>query len=223
MRCCAAHFRLQCDLYTWHIRKHNLKVKMNGSINPGLFWGTFLLVVSALAIMVSKKDYSLLPPPKPRDFGHTLAAWAAQRGFRYTPQQVTAISGTYHNRWFTIHTRNAENALEIHMRLRNAQRHRLQIFADWLEESGVSAFINRFRIYSTPPGLGESLFDTGSSLREALSNFPCLRARLELACDPINKDELRYSLLTDLPTPDLLESIMGSMKSFCEAFEQAKT
>ena len=160
-----------------------------------------------------------MPPPKPRDFGSFLAEWAQKKGFIYMPQQKMVVSGTYQNRWFAIRTRNAENALEIYMRVRNSQQHSLQIFGDWLEDSGVNAFINRFRIYSSPPGLGESLFAAGTSLRDVLSGFPRLRSRLELAYDSINKDEIRYSLLTDLSSSDDLDSIMNSMQLLCNTYE----
>jgi hypothetical protein len=178
------------------------------------------IFIPAFAIIASKKDFSVLPPPKPRDFEPYLAEWAGQKGFIYAPQLTSAVSGTYRNRWFVIHTRNAENALEIYMRVKNSHRYGLQIFGDWLEESGVTAFINRFRIYSNPPGLGESLFEAGTNLQKALSGFPNLRARLELAFDPVYKDELRYSLLTDLPTSDTLEAIMDSLIRFCDVYEQ---
>jgi len=190
------------------------------NLNLALFFLLFFIIIPSFLIVVSKKNFTFLPPPKRRDFSSHLAEWAGRKGFSYTPELSSAISGTYHNRRFSIHTRNAENALEITMRVRNSHRHSLQIFADWLEESGVTAFINRFRIYSNPPGIGESLFATGTNLHEALSCFPSMRARLELAFDSVNKDELRYSLLTDLLTPDALETVMDSMRRFCDAYEQ---
>jgi len=195
---------------------------MDGSttLNTAFIIGIFFILLPALAIVVLKKDFSLTPPPKRRDFGSSLAKWASEKGFKYNPQGATVVSGAYQNRWFSIHTVNAENALEIFMRIRNSPRYSLQIFGDWLDDSGVKAFINRFRIYSNPPGLSESLFEVGTSLRESLIGFPSLRARLELAFDPIHKDELRYSLLTDLPSSDTLDSIMNSMTLMCEAYER---
>jgi hypothetical protein len=195
---------------------------MNGlsNLNIGAFILLFLIIIPAILIVTTKKNFSITPAPKPRDFGGFLAEWAQKKGFRYTPQQISAVSGIFKNRWFAIHTNNSENALEIYMRVKNAHRHSLQIFADWLEETGVTAFINRFRIYSTPPGLGESLFESGSSLWEALNRFPIMRARMELAFDPINKDELRYSLLTDLSNSEELDIIMESMGRFCDAYEE---
>jgi hypothetical protein len=180
----------------------------------------FALVLPTLFIMSIHQNRTLIPPPKERDFGSALADWARQRGFYYTPQRVHVISGVYNDRWFSIGTTNEENALRIRMRLQNPHRNSLQIFGDWLEESDVFAFVNRFRIYSSPSGLGEVLFEKGTQLRDTLLNFPGLRARLDLFSDPKDPNHLQYSLLTDLPGADTLETIMASLHCFCEAFEQ---
>ena len=82
------------------------------------------------------------------------------------------------------------------------------------------AFVNRFRVYSTPSGLSEKLFDENTKLRDSLLSFPGLRARLELFLDPRDPHHLHYSLLTDLPGADTLETIMDSLCQFCDAFEQ---
>jgi hypothetical protein len=140
----------------------------------------------------------------------------------YAPQQVYVINGVYNNRWFAIGTSNEENALLIRMRIHNPHRTNLQIFGDWLEDSGVTAFVNRFRVYSVPSGLSETLFDTGTKLRESLLRFPELRARLDLFSDPKDPNHLHYSLLTDLPGADTLETIMTAMHRFCDAFEQQR-
>lgn len=187
-----------------------------------LFLG-FLFVVAILSIAAIYQNRSLTPPPKARDFGAALAEWAQQRGLRYAPQQAHVINGVYNNRWFAIRTTNEENALLIRMRVHNPQRTNLQIFGDWLEDSGVIAFVNRFRVYSNPAGLSETLFDAGTKLREALLYFPELRARLELFSDPKDPNHLQYSLLADLPGADTLEAIMAAMDRFCDAFEQQIT
>jgi hypothetical protein len=184
-----------------------------------LFLG-FVLVVIILSIAAIYQNRSLTPRPKDRDFGAALADWAQQRGLRYAPQQVYVINGVYNNRWFTIRTTNEENALLIRMRLHNPHRTNLQIFGDWLEDSGVIAFVNRFRVYSNPAGLSETLFDAGTKLRESLLRFPALRARLDLFSDPKDPNHLHYSLLTDLPGAETLETIMAALNRFCEAFEQ---
>ena len=196
---------------------------MNGitPLNFGFYLLIIVIIIPALLIIASKKNFSLKPSPKQREFGSSLAKWAERKGFSYNPHLFSVISGIYHDRMFAIRTRNEENALEIRMNVKNSRRHSLQIFADWLEDSGVTAFINRFRIYSSPPGLGESLFAAGTNLREALIQFPSMRSRLELAFDPINKDEIRYCLLTDLSSSDDLDVIMDSMNRFCDAYEQA--
>ena len=187
----------------------------------GLFFLlAFALALPALFILAIQQNRTLIPPPKERDFGSALAEWARQRGFYYTPQRVHVISGVYNDRWFSIGTANEENALRIRMRVQNPRRNSLQIFGDWLEDSQVFAFVNRFRIYSSPSGLGERLFDTGTRLRDTLLNFPDLRARLELFSDPRDPNHVHYSLLTDLPGAEVLESIMTSLQHFCEAFEQ---
>jgi hypothetical protein len=179
----------------------------------------FTIILPTLFIIAIAQNRTLIPPPKERDFGLALADWARQQGLFYTPQKVYVISGVYKGRWFTIGTANEENALWIRMRLKNPQRNTLQIFANWLEDSGVVAFVNRFRIYSSPSGLGETLFDKGTKLRASLSRFPDLRARLDLCSDPKDPNHLQYSLLTDLPGAEMLETIMASMHRFCEAFE----
>lgn len=187
----------------------------------GLFFLlAFALALPTLFILAIQQNRTLIPPPKERDFGSALAEWARQRGFYYTPQRVHVISGVYNDRWFTIGTANEENALRIRMRVQNPRRNSLQIFGDWLEDSQVFAFVNRFRIYSSPSGLGERLFDTGTRLRDTLLNFPDLRARLDLFSDPRDPNHVHYSLLTDLPGAEVLESIMTSLQHFCEAFEQ---
>ena len=190
----------------------------------GLITIYFLLIVAfiipVVLLMVITKNRSLIPPPKERDFNSALADWARQQGFQFAPQKVNVISGTYQNRWFTIATANEENALRIRMRVENPRRTSLQIFGDWLEDSGVIAFANRFRIYSAPSGLGETLFDTGTRLRDSLLHFPGLRARFELNPDSKDPSHLHYSLLTDLPGVDTLDTIMASLAHFCDVFEQ---
>lgn len=180
----------------------------------------FVLVITVLVITALYQDWSLTPPPKQRDFTSALADWARQRGLQYAPQHVHVISGVYNNRWFAIGTTNEENALRIRMRVQNPQRTSLQIFGDWLEDSGVIAFVNRFRIYSSPSGLSETLFDTDTSLRATLLRLPGLRARLDLFSDRKDPHHLHYSLLTDLPGADTLEAIMAALCRFCDALEQ---
>jgi hypothetical protein len=179
-----------------------------------------ILLIISLFITAITQNWSLIPPPKERDFGSALADWANQRKLPYAPQQGHVISGVYNNRWFAIGTKNEENALRIRMRINNLHRTSLQIFGDWLEDTGVIAFVNRFRVYSTPSGLSEQLFDENTKLRDSLLNFPGLRARLELFLDPRDPHHLHYSLLTDLPGADTLETIMDSLCQFCDAFEQ---
>lgn len=185
-----------------------------------LLFLVFVLVIMTLVITALYQNRSLTPPPKRRDFASALSDWAHQRGLQYAPQHVHVISGVYNNRWFAIGTANEENALRIRMRVHNPQRTRLQIFGDWLEDSGVIAFVNRFRIYSNPSGLSETLFDTDTRLRDTLLLFPGLRARLDLFSDPKDPHHLHYSLLTDLPGADTLETIMEALCRFCDAFEQ---
>lgn len=194
-----------------------------GMIFINLIIPAIVLMVPILFIVAIAQNGSLVPPPKERDFGSILADWAQQRGMQYAPQQVHVISGVYNNRWFAIGTTNEENALRIRMRVRNPQRNSLQIFGDWLEDSGVIAFVNRFRIYSTPSGLSDTLFDQDTKLRDILLRFPGLRARLELFSDPRDPNHVHYSLLTDLPGADTLETIMDSLCRFCDAFEQQTT
>lgn len=184
---------------------------------------TILLFLLILFIIAISQRWSLVPAPKERDFGSALAEWAQEKGLRYTPQQVHVVSGVYNERWFSIGTSNEEKALRIRMRLSNPQRTSLQIFGDWLEDSGVISFVNRFRVYSTPSGIGEILFDTDTQLRESLLRFPGLRARFDLFLDPKDPHHLHYSLLTDLPGVDTLEAIMSAMHRFCDAFEQQST
>lgn len=186
----------------------------------GLLIFAFPIIILILVIRAITNRGSLVPAPKERDFSSILLDWAQQKGLRYTPQHVHVISGVYHNRWFSIGTLNEEKALQIRMRLNNPQRTSLQIFGDWLEDSGLIAFVNRFRIYSTPSGLGETLFDAGTALHKSLLHFPGLRARFDLFSDPRDPHHLHYSLLTDLPGTDTLESIMAAMHRFCDAFEQ---
>lgn len=180
----------------------------------------FVLVTAVLVFAALSQNRSLTPPPKERDFGSALAEWAQLRGLQYAPQHVHVISGVYNNRWFAIGTANEENALRIRVRVHNPRRTRLQIFGDWLEDSGVIAFVNRFRIYSSPTGLSETLFDTDTMLRDTLLRFPGLRARLDLFSDPKDPHHLHYSLLTDLPGAETLETIMATLCRFCDALEQ---
>jgi hypothetical protein len=179
-----------------------------------------ILLIISLFIMATTRNWSLIPPPRERDFGSALADWAKRRKLPYAPQQGHVISGVYNNRWFAIGTINEENALQIRMRVKNPRRINLQIFGDWLEDSGVIAFVNRFRIYSNPSGLSETLFDTHTRLRDSLLRFPGLRARFDFFSDPKDPNHLHYSLLTDLPGADTLETIMNSLCQFCDAFEQ---
>lgn len=198
---------------------------MDSSLNmfSGFLLLAFALILPAVLIMAIHQNRSLIPPPKERDFGSALSEWARARGLYYTPQRVYVISGVYNDRWFAISTANEEKALRIRMRLNNPRRSSLQIFADWLEESEVFTFVNRFRIYSSPSGLGETLFEKGTKLRDSLLRFPGLRSRLELFLDRKDPHHLHYSLLTDLPGADTLETIMASLHQFCDAFERAIT
>ncbi len=180
----------------------------------------FVLFLPALMIIAIDQNRSLIPRPKERDFGSALADWARHRGFVYAPQKVSVISGVYNDRWFAIGTANEENALRIRMNIKNPMRNHLQIFGDWLEDSQVIAFINRFRIYSSPSGLGETLFEKDSKLRKVLLKFPGLRARFDLYSDSKDPNYLHYSLLADLNEADTLEKIMASLHQFCIAFEQ---
>ncbi len=179
-----------------------------------------ILLIISLSITAVTQNWSLIPPPRERDFGSVLADWARRRRLPYAPQHEHVISGVYNNRWFAIGTKNEEKALRIRMRVKNLHRTSLQIFGDWLEDTGVIAFVNRFRVYSTPSGLSEQLFDENTKLRDSLLSFPGLRARLELFLDPRDPHHLHYSLLTDLPEADTLETIMDSLCQFCDAFEQ---
>ena len=179
-----------------------------------------VLMIPVVFIIVISQKGLLVPPPRDRDFGSALADWARQRGLKYTPQQMQVISGVYNNRWFSIGMTDEEKALRIRMQVRNAQRTQLQIFSDWLEDSGVIAFVNRFRIYSSPSGLSETLFETDTHLRGSLLSLPELRARLDLFSDPKDPNHLYYFLLTDLSGAETLERIMDSLSRFCDAFEQ---
>lgn len=181
---------------------------------------TVLVLVISLFITALSQNWSLVPPPKERDFGSVLADWAEQRQLPYAPRQGHVISGVYNNRWFAIGTTNEENALRIRMRVKNPQRNSLQIFGDWLEDSGVIAFVNRFRIYVTPSGLSEKLFHHNTQMQEVLLRFPGLRARIDLFLDPKDPNHLHYSLLTDLPGAETLERIMDAMSRFCDTFEE---
>lgn len=194
-------------------------LKMDNSLNM-FFVLAFALIIPTLFILAIHQNWTLIPPPKKRDFGSALADWACSRGFYYTPQRVHVISGVYNDRWFAIGTTNEENALRIRMSVKNPGKNSLQIFGDWLEGSEVLEFVNRFRIYSSPAGLGETFFNRGSQLYNSLLRFPGLRARIELFLDRKDPHQLHYSLLTDLPGADTLETIMASMHRFCEAFEQ---
>ncbi len=198
-------------------------MEANSLFSVNLLVLALIIFIPALFILAFSKNQSLIPAPKERDFGSALAEWAQQRGLQYAPHHVHVISGVYNDRWFAIGTSNEENALRIRMRVHNPHRTNLQIFGDWLEDSGVIAFVNRFRIYTTPSGLSETLFDTNTRLRDSLLNFPGLRARFDLFSDPQDPNHLHYSLLTDLPGVDTLEAIMASLCRFCEAFEQQVT
>ena len=177
-------------------------------------------IIPTIFIIAIHQNCSLIPPPKQREFSSALANWARGRGLLYAPQKMHVISGVYNNRWFVIGTVNEENALRIRMSVRNLGHHSLQIFGDWLEQSDATAFVNRFRIYSSPSGLSEKLFEGSMCLREVLMRFPGLRSRLELFSDSKDLNHLYYSLLADLTEADTLEIIMASMHQFCEAFEQ---
>lgn len=181
---------------------------------------TFILLVISMFILAISRNWSLVPPPKERDFTSALADWAQQRELAFAPQRSQVISGVYNNRWFAIGMNNEENALRIRMRVKNPQRNSLQIFGDWLEDSGVIAFVNRFRVYGTPLGLREKLFEETTQLQEILLRFPGLRARMDLFSDPDDPNHLHYSLLTDLPGAETLEHIMDSLCRFCDVFEQ---
>jgi hypothetical protein len=195
---------------------------MSGYLDPitSVLLVAVAFIIPTIFIVAIHQNRSLIPPPKQREFSPALANWARGRGLLYTPQRVQVISGVYNNRWFAIGTANEENALRIRMSVRNLRHHSLQIFGDWLEQSDVTAFVNRFRIYSNPSGLSEKLFERSSRLREVLMRFPGLRSRLELFSDSRDLNHLHYSLLTDLTEADTLERIMASMNQFCEAFEQ---
>ena len=189
------------------------------STSSTMFFLIVPFVILIILIASNVDNWSLVPPPKTRDFGSPLANWAHRKGLHYTPKKVQVITGTYNDRWFAIATANEENALQIRMSVKNPRRNSLQIFGDWLEASDVIAFVNRFRIYSSPSGLSETLFDQGTRLRDSLLRFPGLRSRLEIFPDSKYPNQLRYSLLTDLPEADTLETIMDSMQQFCEAYE----
>jgi hypothetical protein len=184
------------------------------------FLGACLFIIPAVFIIAIGQNRSLIPPPKKRDFGSVLSDWSRQKGLIYTPQKAQVINGVYKDRWFAIGMANEENALRIRMSIKNPRRDSLQIFGDWLEDSEVKAFVNRFRIYGSPSGLGERLFDRGTKLRDVLLRFPGLRARLELFSNPKDPNSLNYSLLTDLPEADTLETILASMHQLCDAYEQ---
>jgi hypothetical protein len=201
----------------------NIKMNHNIGISINLLFLAFALIIPALVIVALSKNWSLVPPPKERNFGSALAEWAQQRGLQYAPQHVHVISGVYNNRWFAMGMTNEENALRIRMSIQNPQRTNLQIFGDWLEDSGVIAFFHRFRIYTNPSGLSETLFDINTRLRNSLLRFPGLRARFDLFSDPRDPNHLHYSLLADLPGADTLETIMASLCQFCDAFEQQFT
>ena len=188
------------------------------STNPLLI--ALALLIPALFLLAVNQNWSLTPPPKEGDFDSALAHWASRRGLHHN-QRAHVISGVYNGRWFAIGTLNEENVLRIRMSVKNPRRNSLQIYGDWLEESDVITFVDRFRIYSNPSALGQRLFARGTRLRDALLRLPALRARLELFPDFRDPNHLNYSLLTDLPEADTLESIMASMHQFCDAYEQA--
>lgn len=180
-----------------------------------------ILLIPALFLLSANPNLSLPPQHQERDFDSALADWAGRRGLHYAPQRSCFVKGIYDNRWFAIGTSNQENVLRIRMSVKNPRRHSLQIFADWLDRSEVITIGDRFRIYSSPSGLSQSLFARGTGLRDALRRLPELRARLELFSDPRDPNHLDYLLLTDLPGADSLETVMASMHQFCDAYEQA--
>jgi len=189
------------------------------STNPLLV--ALILLIPALFLLAVNQNWSMTPLPKERDFDSALADWAARRGLHYVPQRPHVIKGVYNDRWFAIGTSNEENVLRIRMSVKNPRRHSLRIFGDWLDQSDVIAFVDRFRIYSSPSRLSQNLFARGTGLQNALLRLPELRARLELYSDPSDPNHLDYSLLTDLPEADTLERVMASMHQFCDAYEQA--
>ena len=193
------------------------------SISPNFFLLALVLIFPALFIIALSMKWPLTPPPRQREFASALADWAGQNGLHYSPQRVQVLSGIYNNRWFSIGTANEEQALQIRMSIKNPHRTTLQIFGDWLEDSGVIAFPDRFRVYSTPSGLSETLFDNDTRLRHSLLGFPGLRARMELFLDPKDPNHLHYSLLTDLAGAETLETIMACLHRFCDAFEEQFT
>ncbi len=180
-----------------------------------------ILLIPALFLLLVNQNWSLPPQPKERDFDSALADWAGRRGLHYAPQRSHFIKGVYNHRWFAIGTSDEENVLRIRMSVKNPRRHSLQIFVDWLDRSDVMTFIDRFRIYSSPSGLSQSLFARGARLQDTLLGLPELRARLELCSDPRDPNHLDYLLLTDLPGADTLERVMASMHQFCDDYEQA--
>lgn len=179
------------------------------------------LLIPTLFLLAVTQNWSLTPPPKERDFDSALASWAGRRGLHYAPQEAHVLKGVYNGRWFAIGTSGEANVLRIRMSVKNPRRNSVQIFGDWLDETDMIGFADRFRIYSSPSGLRQRLFAQGTRLRDALLQFPGLRSRLELSSDSGDPNHLDYSLLADLPGADTLETIMVSMQQFCDAYEQA--
>lgn len=180
-----------------------------------------ILLTPALFLLAISQKWSSTSPPTERDFDSALADWAARRGLRYAPQVAHVIRGVYNGRWFAIGTLNQQDVLQIRMSIRNPRGNGLRIFGDWLEATDAISFLDRFRIYSSPSGLSQRLFSRGMRLRDALLQFPRLRARIELSSSSGDPNHVDYSLLTDFPGADTLETLMASMQRFCEAYEQA--
>ncbi len=180
-----------------------------------------IVLIPALFLLAINQNWAITPPPKECDLDPVLANWADRRGLHYVPRRPHVIKGVYNDRWFVISTSNEENMLRIRMSVKNPNRHSLQIFGDWLDQSDVIAFGDRFRIYSSPSELSQNLFARGTRLREAILQLPELRARLELSSDSRDPNHLDYLLLTDLPGAEALEMVMASMHQLCDAYEQA--
>ena len=73
-----------------------------------IFIVVIILLILSLSITAITQNWSLIPPPKERDFGSALADWAKRRKLPYAPQHGHVISGVYNNRWFAIGTKNEE-------------------------------------------------------------------------------------------------------------------
>lgn len=70
-------------------------------INLGLFANLFpvalALIFPVLLIIALTQNWSLVPPPKERDFHSAPEDWARQRGLNFAPQKAYVISGAYNN------------------------------------------------------------------------------------------------------------------------------